>query len=154
LTEILRRKLCLVVKAACVSQEHYEHRLLRALASIYGVDISPENIAEARGRMAHVVLEHYQSDANTVEPTAGFQNTAALILGDHGVSGETLNAAHQIELCDWRPAPGACFQRVWSFALVPVDERDLFWSERIQDDEPIHYTDLVTDVSAAKTKRT
>jgi len=153
LTEILRRKLRLVTKADCVSQEHYEHRLLRALASIYGVDISPENIAEARGRMAHVVLEHYQTDANTVEPTVGFLNAAALILGDNIVVGDTLNAADQVELCDWRPAPAGCFQRVWSRSLVPIDERDLFWAERTQDDEPVHYSALVAEVTQAKAKR-
>jgi hypothetical protein len=71
LVEILRRKLLLVKKADCVTQEHYEHRLLRALSSIYGVDISIENVTEARARMAHTVLSHYQSDANTVEPTTG-----------------------------------------------------------------------------------
>src|SRR5690606_26827384 len=87
LVEILRRKLRLVTKGDCVSQEHYEHRLLRAVASIYGVDISPENVSEARGRLAHVLLGHYQADANTVEPTTGFLNAAALILGDNVVNG-------------------------------------------------------------------
>jgi hypothetical protein len=145
LTEVLRRKLRLVTKADCVSQEHYEHRLLRALASIYGVDISRENIAEARGRMAHAVLERYQNDANTVEPTGGFLDAAALILGDNIVCGDTLNAPAEIEFCEWRPHPGGRFQRLWSFALVPPNERDLFWAERIQDTEPVHYSKLVAD---------
>ncbi len=153
LDEILRRKLRLVTKAACVSREHYEHRLLRALASIYGVDISPTNIAEARGRMAHVVLAHYQTDANTVEPTIGFLNAAALILGGNVVVGDTLNAADQVELCDWRPAPAGFFQRVWSRSLVPIGERDLFWSERIQDAEPVHYSALVAGIAPVKSKR-
>jgi SAM-dependent methyltransferase len=153
LTEVLRRKLRLVAKADCVSQEHYEHRLLRALASIYGVDISPENIAEARGRMAHVVLEHYQNDANTVEPTVGFLNAAALILGDNIVCNDTLNAADQIELCEWRPHPGGRFERVWSCALVPPDERDLFWTERVQDTEPVHYSELIADTKPAEKAR-
>ncbi len=153
LTEILRRKLHLVMKAACVSQEHYEHRLLRALASIYGVDISPKNIAEARGRMTHVVLEHYQTDTNRVEPTVGFLNAAALILGNNVVVGDTLNAANQVELCDWRPARAGFFQRVWSRSLVPIDERDLFWAERIQDSEPIHYSALVADIAPVNPKR-
>ena len=153
LTEILRRKLRLVTKVACVSQEHYEHRLLRALASIYGVDISTTNIAEARGRMAHVVLVHYQTDANTVEPTVGFLNAAALIIGDNVVVGDTLNAADKVELCDWRPAPAGFFQRVWSRSLVPIDERDLFWAERIQDVEPVHYSALVADIAPIESKR-
>ena len=117
LTEVLRRKLRLVAKADCVSQEQYEQRLLRAIASIYGVDISPENVTEARGRMAHVLLKHYQADANTIEPTTGFLNAAALILGDNIVLGDTLNAADQIELCDWRPHPGGRFQRVWTLRV-------------------------------------
>ena len=112
LTEVLRRKLRLVAKADCVLQEQYEHRLLRAVASIYGVDISPQNVTEARGRMAHVLLEHYQADANTIEPTTGFLNAAALILGDNVKLGDTLNAADQVELCDWRPHAGGRFTGV------------------------------------------
>jgi hypothetical protein len=148
--EILRRKLPLVVKTDCVSQEHYEHRLLRAIASIYGIDISPDNVTEARGRMTHVLLGHYQTDANTVEPTTAFLNAAAVILGDNIVCGDTLHDAHRIELCDWRPAGGARFQRVWSFALVPQAERDLFWAERVHDTEPAHYAELRAESTPAK----
>lgn len=150
ITAVLRRKLRLVVKKDCASQEHYEHRLLRAAAAIYGIDISPENVAEARGRMAHVLLGHYQQDANTAEPTTGFLNAAALVLGDNIVCGDALNGAAKIEMCDWRPYPGGRFQRIWSHALVPVDDRDLFWAERAQDAEPVHYSELgIIDVMTA-----
>jgi hypothetical protein len=54
--EILRRKLKLVTKSACASQEEYEFKLLRAVASIYGVDISPENVTEVRVRVANEIL--------------------------------------------------------------------------------------------------
>ena len=145
LTEILRRKLRLVHAAECATQEHYEHRLLRAAASIYGVDISAENIAEARARMGHVILSHYQADANTVDPTAGFLSALIAILGANIVTGDTLNSAHEIELCDWRPHPGGHFKRVWSAALVPPDERDLFWAERVEDTEPVHYSKLAPE---------
>ena len=151
LIEILRRKLRLVSKAGCASQEQYEHQLLRAAASIYGVDISPENITEARARMAHTLLSHYQSDANTIEPTPGFLHAAALILGDNIVQGDALNSAHEIELCDWKPRPGGCFQRVWSYALVPLDERGLFWAERFQDSEPVHYAEMTQPKAPVKT---
>lgn len=153
LTEVLRRKLRLVAKAECLSQEHYEHRLLRAVASIYGVDISPENVTEARARMAHVLLEHYQDDANTIEPTAGFLTAAAAVIGDNIVHGDTLNAAHTIELCDWQPRPGGCFQRVWSYALIPPGARDLFWGERVQDRVPVHYSEMVPASRAARSRR-
>jgi len=148
LVEILRRKLRLVSKHDCASQENYEHRLLRAAASIYGVDISPENITEARARMAHTLLSHYQSDANTIEPTQGFLHAAALILGDNIVVGDTLNSSHEIELCDWNPQPGGCFQRVWSYAL---EERNLFWAERCQDSEPVHYAEMTQPKAPIRT---
>ena len=153
LIEILRRKLRLVSKHDCATQEQYEHRLLRAAASIYGVDISPENVTEARARMAHVLLERYQQDASTVEPTAGFLNAAALVLGDNVVVGDTLNDARDIELCDWQPRPGGCFVRVWSAALVPEDEHDLFWMERVQDPKPVHYSDLCQPAVKARRRR-
>jgi hypothetical protein len=153
LTEILRRKLRLVQQSECVSQEQYEHQLLRAVASIYGVDISPENVTEARARMAHVLLSHYQTDANTIAPTTGFLTAAAVIIGDNIVVGDTLNGADQVELCDWRPAPGGSFQRVWSRALVPPADRDLFWDERIQDAQPVHYTELGTHSPSAPAKK-
>jgi hypothetical protein len=152
LVEILRRKLLLVSKHDCATQEQYEHRLLRAAAAIYGVDISPENVTEARARLAHVLLDHYQRDANTVEPTPGFLHAAALILGDNIVLGDTLSDALEIELCDWQPRPGGCFVRVWSCALVPEFDRDLFWMERVQDQEPVHYSALTQPVVAKKAR--
>lgn len=153
LTEVLRRKLRLVSKHDCATQEQYEHQLLRAVASIYGVDISLENVTEARARMAHVLLEQYQRDANTVEPTTGFLNAAALILGSNIVRGDTLNNARDLELCDWQPRPGGCFVRVWSCALVPEHNRDLFWMERVQDAAPVHFSELAPNLPASKSVR-
>src|SRR3546814_1680981 len=46
LEEILRRKLAGVRFARVRSVSRYEHWLLRALASIYGVDISADNRSE------------------------------------------------------------------------------------------------------------
>ena len=152
LSEILRRKLRLVTKSRCASQARYEHSLLRAVGSIYGVDISNENVTEARGRMAHLLIEHYQRDANRVSPTPGFLHAATLMLGSNIVAGDTLNAPESVGLCDWRPGSRERFQRVWSFALVPLSERDLFWAERIQDPEPVHYTELASTPSPTTTK--
>jgi hypothetical protein len=148
-TAILRRKLRLVAKTNCTSQQEYEHALLRSVASIYGVDICSDNVTEARARMAHVVLEHYQNDANTVVPTTAFTQAAAVILGSNIIVGDTLNSADTIEMCDWRPHPGGRFQRVWSYALVPQAQRDLFWAERVQDTQPVHYSEFATEPGPA-----
>lgn len=142
LVEILRRKLRLVSRSACTSIDHYEHRLLRAAAAIYGIDISEENVTEARARMAHVLLDHYQSDANTSVPTQGFLSAAIAVLDANIIVGDTLNSPDTIELCDWRPRPAGRFERVWSYALIPPGERDLFWAERQQDPEPVHFSEV------------
>ena len=142
LMAILRRKLALVSAADCASQEVFEFRMLRAAASVYGVDISPENVTEARARCGHMLLEHFASEANTVDPSPGFLSAAVHIVGHNIVHGDTINAPESIELCDWQPHPGGRFVRVWSAALVPEGERDLFWAERVQDVAPVHYSAL------------
>lgn len=144
LVEILARKLDLATRKNSKSQEHYEHRLLRAIASIYAVDISLENVSEARTRMAHALVSHFNADAPRVRPTRAFLNAAALILGDNIVLGDSLTRAEEIELCEWVPAAGAKFLRIWSPALVAPENRDLFWAERVQDKDPIHYSGLVS----------
>lgn len=104
--------------------------------------------------MAHAVLEHYQTDANTVVPTTAFTGAVAAILASNIVVGDTLNSADTIEMCDWRPHPGGRFQRVWSHALVPQSHRDLFWAERIQDTEPVHYSELAVGPDPSPTATT
>jgi len=145
LLEILQRKLSLVAKEACYSQDQYEHRLLRALASMYGVDISDENVSEARTRLAHAVITFFQTDAPGIRPTDGFLHAAAIILGSNIVLGDSLNRAVDIELCEWVPTSGARFQRRWSPALVAPKDRDLFWSETVQDKQPVHYSQLMPE---------
>lgn len=153
LVEILRRKLASVTKRKTVSQEQYEHRMLRALASIYGIDISTENVQEAHVRMAHVMLEHFQMDAISMEPTIGFLTAVNLIIHANIVEADSLGDPWAIEMCDWQPRAGAKFQRVWSMPLVPEDERGLFWVERPEDDSPRHYSELATNRKAAEERQ-
>ncbi|WP_194421205.1 type III restriction endonuclease subunit M [Microbacterium abyssi] len=115
----------------------YEFALLRCLASIYGIDISDENIDEARERMSAVM------DAARVfrgEPaTAGFDGAVAAILATNIVVGDSLNGADQIVFVEYTPLPGEHFQRVRSELETPA--MDLFY-------EPpaalptIHYSEL------------
>ena len=140
--EIIRRKLKLVTKSMCTSQEQYEFRLLRAVASIYGIDISQENVTEVRVRVANEILGYFQNDCNTVEPSLGFLSCLNLIIAENFVLGDSLNRPHEIMLIDWLPKTGGCFQRVQSCALVPESERDLFWEEKILDETQMHYSAL------------
>lgn len=153
LVEILRRKLKLVHAKDTVSQAHYEHRMLRALASIYGIDISARNVQESRVRMAHLMLEHHQTDAATNEPTAGFLSAVNLINHANIIEADSLSDPWSIEMCDWQPRAGGCFQRVWSAPLVPEDERGLLWFERAEDDAPIHYSEMANNRKAIEEQR-
>ena len=145
LVEIFQRKLALISKEACATQEHYEHRLLRALASIYGIDISEENVSEARTRLANSLVKFFQTNVPAVRPTQGFLHAAAIILGSNIVLGDSLNRSVDIELCEWVPTSGARFQRRWSPALVAPKDRDLFWAETVQDKEPVHFSQLMPE---------
>src|SRR5262245_28123449 len=59
LEAILRRKLVHIRWSTIRAVARYEHRMLRALASVYGVDICAENVDEARDRMLDVLRSHY-----------------------------------------------------------------------------------------------
>lgn len=150
LVEILRRKLTRVSKADHISLHDYEHRVLVVLASIYGIDIDARNVADARQRMVKVLLEHFRTDVAPVKPTGGCLTAAALVLGSNVVSANTLTDAETLELCDWQPHPAGRFVRVWSHALVPEEERGLFWSERVQDAQPVHYSVMVAETRRPK----
>jgi hypothetical protein len=150
LVEILLRKLQRVLWKDFGHQERYEHCLIRALASIYGVDISCENVTESRSRLAHTILGHYQADANTLTPTVGLLTAIGLVLELNVVQGDTLTGAGEIDFCEWIPSPSFGFRRVWSSAMVASEDRDLFWSERIEDENPVHYKDLSTTRDLAK----
>ncbi len=54
LEEILRRKLAFVTTRRFGRGERYEHRILRCLTSIYGIDISADNVEESRDRLRAV----------------------------------------------------------------------------------------------------
>lgn len=80
LEEILRRKIAYVSSLRYRSAQFYEHRLLRALASIYAIDIDPENVAESKERLKHVLQSHLDNDLNTKVPTPGFAAAVNAIL--------------------------------------------------------------------------
>lgn len=80
LEEILHRKLAGIRFGKVKPVPRYEHWLLRALASIYGVDISEDNVIESRSRLVEVLRSHYNNDANTTVPTEGFASAARAIV--------------------------------------------------------------------------
>src|SRR5215218_1123472 len=58
LVEILRRKLEYVTCRRYGRGERFEHRALRCLASVYGIDICDDNVGESRERMRSLIGAH------------------------------------------------------------------------------------------------
>ncbi len=71
LVAILQRKLKSLEKD-CRQQKDYEYGVLRALASIYGVDISDDNVKEARERLKVIALLSFSTHLNTSHYSEGF----------------------------------------------------------------------------------
>lgn len=140
LEEILRRKLAFVSSLRYRSTPLYEHRILRALASIYAVDIDPENVQESKDRLRHVLQSHLDNDLNTKVPTPGFASAVDAILETNIVLANTLTDLDSIEWVDYRAGRNGTFTREWS-TVVETDQLDLFSMAKI-DEVPIHYSEL------------
>jgi hypothetical protein len=147
LEAILRRKLRHIRFSRIHSVAAYEYRILRAVASIYGVDICTENVGEARERMLAGVRAHYYDDANTVEPTEGFLSALRAIVATNIVRADFLTEAGSTEVIDYRPVGSGHFKRIWSMlddSAVAQTQTDLF--DRVPkpkvDEEPVHYLEL------------
>ena len=154
LSEILQRKLQTVTSARYKGTRGFEQRVLRCLASIYGIDVDKHNVLEARDRMRKVVLAHGE-EAGRV-PTDGFLSAVEVILGTNIIWADAL--ATTIEVIEYRPGRGGTFLREWS-PLTPQryadashdqldlfgraqEELDLFATRQQHDAWPVHYRDL------------
>lgn len=147
LEEIFRRKLTGIRFGKVKSVSRYEHWLLRALASIYGVDISADNVEESRARLLEALRSHYHNDANTVAPSEGFASAAHAIVTSNIIHANFLTDASSTEVIDYRPIRGGMFLRVWSMlddSAEPEPICDLFHPEPApkRDEVPISYTEL------------
>lgn len=147
LIEILRRKLATVTPGRCGDGEEFEHRILRCLASIYGIDIDPDNVTDSRRRMHVAITAHVGHPASR---TDGFWSAVEVILTTNIVRADTLADAQAIELIAYQPRTAGTFVREWS----TLEERecdsqlDLFATlpdEPQRDGVPVHYTQLAAN---------
>lgn len=141
LEEILRRKLVFITADRYRSTLMYEHRLLRALASIYAVDIDPDNVDESKDRMKHLMQSHLDNDLNTKVPTPGFASAVDAILETNIVLANTLTDLDSIEWVDYRASRNGTFLREWSTVGAQREQLDLFWAPKV-DEVPVHYSVL------------
>lgn len=143
LEEILARKLAFVTVRRYGRGERYEHRVLRCVASIYGIDINEENVREARDRIRALINSHLDNDLNTQVVSPAFVTAVEVILSTNIICADTLADAKSIELVDYRPGRGGTFTREWSFLDLDANRLDLF-SVMVPraDAAPVHYSRL------------
>lgn len=100
LVAILKRKLD-TVKAKYKNQIDVEFYVVKAAASIYGVDISEENVLEARERMLNEIKNFYSYKFNTKKPNEGFYNSINWILERNVIVGDMLNKIQDVVLVEY-----------------------------------------------------
>ena len=144
LGEILRRKLAYVTPRRYGRGERFEHRVLRCLTSIYGIDISGDNVRDARGRMRTVIAEHLACHLGADDPTAGFSEAVDAILETNLIRADALADAAEIEIVEYQPGNAGTFIREWSHPLASnANEPNLLSLDVRCDDIPVHYSELV-----------
>lgn len=147
LEDILRRKLAGIRFSRIRSVPRYEHWLLRALASIYGVDICIDNVTESRHRLIEFTHSYYHNHANTITPTKGFLSAARAIVRTNIIRADFLADAATTEVVEYKSGRGGMFMRTWSMlddSAEAQSEPDLFNPEPQpkRDQAPVHYTEL------------
>jgi len=157
LVEILSRKLRCVTPTRFGSGEEFEHRALRCLTSIYGIDISEDNVDEARERMRTQVASHVVSHLGTDATTVGFRDAVDAILQTNIINADALADVAVIEMVEYKSASVGTFMREWSYPLNPANDQASLFSPPVRRDEiPVHYIDLARQtepVPADRVKR-
>ncbi len=152
LEEILRRKLAYITAYRYRQATVYEHRVLRALASIYAIDIDPGNVQESKSRLRSTINFHLDNDLNTRVVSEGFASAVEVILGTNILCADTLKDANAIEFIDYQPGRPGTFLREWSKLSDSGRQLGLFNRPK-RDEEPVHYSQLaafpdpITDVN-------
>ena len=142
LVEILSRKLRHVTTLRHGRGERLEHRVLRCLASIYGIDISRDNVEEAKERMSSMIVAHMDAELGGASPTVGFFSAVETILHTNVAIGNSLTGKAKIELVEYQPRAGGTFLRTWSRLDLAGNEPAVQPLVRRRDTAPLHYSEL------------
>ena len=140
LEAILKRKLAFVTTKRYGMGERYEHRILRALASIYAIDIDEENVIESRDRLRAVIDSDVNNELNTRAISEGFADAVEVILETNLVHADALKDANSIRFVDYRAGRSGTFTREWSPIRPSSDLFALLETER--DEQPVHYSEI------------
>lgn len=139
LIEILERKLA-QIDARDLNQQEFEFSILRAITSIYGIDISEENVAEARQRLSEIVAAFHT--LNDFLLSVRFVRVVSAVLSTNVVVADALLQAKELLFVDYTPSDGHSFERTLFF--LEESEPDLFFVPPAPLNT-VHYLELAKD---------
>ena len=158
LVEILSRKMVLVsrlpevvasIKSGRLSE--FEFKCIITLASIYGIDIDPTNVKEAKERLLEDFFKSYKK-LTKQEPPTNFKSAAKHVVAKNISLGDLVNSPHAIEIVEYSELPNLRIkQRVFRFSdlIFPEDEvfedNDLLFGHvpiALRDLPLMHYSEL------------
>ena len=155
LVAILDRKLAYVKFGGLYrSVATFETAVLRALSSIYGIDIDPENVEQSRQFLKADIAHHLKENLNTISASEGFWTAVDAILSTNVIRADTLKDAQTIRLVEyhWQRKTGYVI-REWSYLEEPAAQYDLFFDVRDQqqfdDTAAVHYSRLAGSTAPA-----
>lgn len=156
LEEILLRKLVFATTDRYGRGENYEHRILRCLASIYGIDVNADNVDESRDRLRVVISSHVDTDLDTQAVSPAFMQAAEVILTTNIIEADSLADASRIELVAYHAGPGSTFTREWSLLEGENEPLNLFSMMEApkRDQHPVHYSQLASNPGPVVTAST
>lgn len=127
LVAILERKLAFVTARIYRSPATFEAAALKALASIYGIDIDASNVDQSRKFLLAELAHHLNMQLNTVPVSDGFWSAVDAILATNILCADTLQDAKRIELVEyrWQRKTGHVL-REWSRLEQSDEQPDLF----------------------------
>ena len=138
LVEILARKIELITADKFGTEPGwFEFCLLRALASIFAIDIDQENVEEARHRLFEMAEAAHALYGE--KPSAGFDKAVKAILETNILLGDSLKQATELLFVEYRPVEGHKFERQPFYLEEP--EMDLFYDPPMPL-ETVHYLKL------------
>lgn len=123
LVAILQRKLATVLRRH-KKQKAFEFNSLKALASIYGVDIDGHNVREAREHMKVFMVRFYSTHMNTSRQTDGYVTAIEYILQKNIIVGDMLNGVDKISFVEFSsPKINRFQQRIFRLSDMMTAEK-------------------------------
>lgn len=123
LIEILRRKLKRVNdKYASSSLQQYEFYIARALTSIYGIDICPDNVKESQVRLFTEVKATFDTHRGSYLYSPGFLSLCDYILNTNIVVGDSINAPEKIYFTEYKINGRGLLQSIYRFSDLTQDK--------------------------------